>query len=154
MILSSLFSPLLGAKYCKLVKTKEKRLIRQIVLRRLSVSTLNPLVMKTVLLNYLERNKPVNIPSDTGNELLFLENQFRLLFSYANNVSITVAFQRFSDEWEEYIELTENDIINNKDKLKVVVVPTITTPKTANEVSTCKFTVHVDCSIAGFFTGA
>ena len=88
--------------------------------------------MKTVLLSYLERNKVFQIPDEKNDtDLTFLEKGFRKTFSYASNVSLTVTFQRYDEAWGEYIELSEDDIIRNKDKLKVVVTPCMITPDTS-----------------------
>ena len=61
-------------------------------------------------------------------DLMFLDKSFRRLFSYSNNVSISVSFQRFDDDWDEYIELCEEDVIQHKDKLKAIVIPAMKTP--------------------------
>ena len=80
--------------------------------------------MKTVLLSYLERNRVVKIPNgEKSSDLAFLEKEFRKLFLYEDNISISVSFHRFSADWEDYVELEGDESINDKDKLKVVVTP-------------------------------
>lgn len=69
-------------------------------------------------------------------DLMFLDNAFRHLFSYSNNVSIIVSFQRFDSEWNEYIELSEDDMIQHRDKLKAVVIPAIKTPTASKSIMT------------------
>ena len=84
---------------------------------------------KTVLVSYLDRNKLMEIPEHkVETDLMFLDDSFRHLFSYCDNVSITVSFQRFDSEWDEYIELSEGDMIQDRDKLKAVVIPALKTP--------------------------
>ena len=91
----------------------------------------------------------VKIPDEKNeSDLQFLESQFRTLFAYHSNVSITITFHKFNVEWEDYIELTDDDAIENKDKLKVVVTPRIVTPGTASQsdvVSTIVYNIHHAC---------
>jgi hypothetical protein len=68
---------------------------------------------------------PQNIQSS---EIQYLEKEFRKQFHFGSNVHVTVVFQRYDSDWNEYIDLDEEAVLNEKDKLKVVVSPTITTP--------------------------
>ena len=63
--------------------------------------------LKSVRVSYLERNKILKVPSDTDSttDLEFLEREFRREFLFdqdADNVGLTVTFQRYEPEWEEY----------------------------------------------------
>ena len=85
--------------------------------------------MKTVMLSYLERNKIVKVPETCeGNELEYLEEKFRNIFSYQGNVSICVSFHKFDADWDDYVEVEKGTTIEDKDKLKVIVTPQIITP--------------------------
>ena len=64
--------------------------------------------MKTVLLSYLERKKNVKIPDDVDSDLKYIENKFRLMFSYSSNVSITISFQRYDKDWNEILSFTQS----------------------------------------------
>ena len=69
-------------------------------------------MMKTVLLSYCERNKLVRIPNDKPeSDLVYLQNEFKKLFSYKGNVSLTISFQRYHKEWDTTLELDEEDTI-------------------------------------------
>ena len=64
--------------------------------------------LKSVCVSYLERNKILKVPSDTDSttDLEFLEREFRREFLFdqdADNIGLTVTFQRYEPEWEEYI---------------------------------------------------
>lgn len=61
-------------------------------------------------------------------DIEYFENESRKCFSYEGNVSIAVSFHKFSLEWEDYIELDRDELVNDKDKLKVVVTPWLVTP--------------------------
>ena len=85
--------------------------------------------MKTVLLSFSDRNKVFTIPCDfPRGDLAYLEEKFRESFSFENNVSIEISFHKYSSTWEEYVEITEDDDVADKDKLKAVVTPRIVTP--------------------------
>ena len=84
---------------------------------------------KTIPLSHSERNKIVKIPQDKEtSDIEYLENEFRKFFSYEGNVSIMVSFHKFNLDWDDYIELDCNELVNDKDKLKVVVTPQLVTP--------------------------
>ena len=93
--------------------------------------------MKAVMVSYLERNRIVKIPDDCGDgkELEYLEEEFRKKFSYQGNLSISISFHKFDPDWEDYVEVEDGTIIENKDKLKVVVVPQIISPHQSAESS-------------------
>ena len=81
------------------------------------------------MLSYLDRNKLVKIPENfQGNELAYLEEEFRKNFSYQGNVSICISFHKFDTEWDDFIEVERDTAINNKDKLKVIVTSQLVTP--------------------------
>ena len=85
--------------------------------------------LKNILLSYLERNIFVKVPQNLqSSEIQYLEKEFRKLFHFGTNVHMTVIFQRYDTDWNEYIDLDEEAVLNEKDKLKVIVTPTITTP--------------------------
>ena len=90
---------------------------------------------KTVLLSHSERNKIVKIPQDKEiSDIKYLENEFHKFFSYQGNVSITVSFLKFNLDWDDYIELDHDELVNDKDKLKVVVTPHLVTPAPSSKL--------------------
>ena len=83
---------------------------------------------KSVLVSYLERKRVLKIPDEkTATDVEFLREKFRKEFNLESNVNII--FQRFDDEWSENIDLDDEAIINNKDKLTAMVVPILNTTK-------------------------
>ena len=91
---------------------------------------------KSVLVTYLERNKVLKIPeSNESGELKFLTEEFRKQFKFASNVSLVITFQRYDNDWGEYVELDDECTLLHKDKLKAVVTPVLTTPSGSTELS-------------------
>ena len=93
-------------------------------------------VMRQVLLKYLDHNKIVKIPDDKqGTDIAYLTNQFRKLFAYENHVVVNVTFQRFHPDWGVFLDVDESDqSVNDREQLKVIVTPVLTTPA-ASEIS-------------------
>ena len=73
-------------------------------------------ISRSVLLSYNERNKVFTIPDRKDeSDIQYLESEFRLAFSYHGNVSISISYQTFDADWNDYDELNENSSIFNKD---------------------------------------
>ena len=79
--------------------------------------------MKSVFLSYSDRNVVLHIAEDNNNDsdLARLEKEFRAVFAF-QDVSAIISFQRFDRDWDEYVELEQDERIADKSKLKVVVV--------------------------------
>ena len=90
---------------------------------------------KSVFISYLDRNKVICIPPTSTSDVHYIESQFKSVFSFGKNVKLQVTFQRFDSEWQEFIDLEEKDIVNNKDKLKAVVLPLLQDPEAILTVS-------------------
>ena len=89
---------------------------------------------KCVLISYLERNKVIRVPivkEDT--DLEFIRKEFIKLFSFEGNVRLCLSFQRFDEDWQDYVEIDEGDDIENKEKIKVIVIPVLGTPGSSND---------------------
>ena len=77
---------------------------------------------KTVLVSYLERNKVIRIPeSKKENDIDYLAKEFKKVFAFDRNVNILLTFQKFDQDWNEYIDLDDDSVLCNKDKIKAVV---------------------------------
>ena len=76
---------------------------------------------KAVLVSYMDRNKVLKIPlnDSTKPDVRYLEEEFRREFQMRSNMCIT--FQKYDLEWEEYVDIEEFDVVQNKEKLKAVV---------------------------------
>lgn len=100
---------------------------------------------KQVLVSYLERNKIIRIPTSLEcDELSHLTTEFKAAFSFGGNVNIQVTFQKFDNDWGEFIDLETPLTLQHKDKLKAVIIlilidntPVSSTPagSVADEVS-------------------
>ena len=76
---------------------------------------------KCVLVSYGERNKVISIPeSKRGNDLNYLSQEFKEVFSFGDNVNLLLTFQKFDNDC---LDLEENCSLSNKDKIKAVVIP-------------------------------
>ena len=82
---------------------------------------------KTVLLSYMERNKVIKVPEGVR-DVAYLDSEFRRSFSFGGNVHVKVVFQKFDNEWNEFIDLEDDAVLDKKEKLKVVVTPLLITP--------------------------
>ena len=82
-----------------------------------------------------ERKLYIVIPENKDiNDISYLDAEFCKHFDYESNVSITVSFQKWDPTWSEYVELGKTAIVQEKDKLNVVVTPHLVTP-TASKTS-------------------
>ena len=74
-----------------------------------------------VLASYLGRNQIFNVTEDDK------KSQMRDLMQHISSyfeISSTTKFilQRYDKEWDTYIDLDENDVLEDRDKLKVMVI--------------------------------
>ena len=84
---------------------------------------------KTVLLKYKESRKKIVIPAEKGiSDMAFVESSFRKLFKFEGQVNLTISFQRFDMDFQELVDLEENEELQDMEKLNVVVTSTVTTP--------------------------
>lgn len=85
---------------------------------------------KTVLVSYLESHKLIVIPADRRetSDLHYLQRCCleRFNFSVGSNVRIIVTLQKYDSDWDSYIDLDENYVADNRDKLKLIVSPALT----------------------------
>ena len=79
----------------------------------LQVVLLYIMTTRAILITYLDRKKLLKFPDGEG--LDFLAQEFKKVFSI--NVNLKVHFQRFNSEFDEYVELEEEDVLHHKDKL-------------------------------------
>ena len=83
---------------------------------------------RVVLLSYGERNKVVKIPSGVD-DLSFLRNVVEKTFLKVEEThgGANVYFQKYDSEWQEWVDVNEDFIVETKDKLKVIVTNTVIT---------------------------
>ena len=108
---------------------------------------------KTVVLSYLGRNKKVFIPAnETEGDFVFLRKKVIELFDFKcqRNVKLDITFQKHDDEVDEYIDIEKDeedevDKIQQKDKLKVIVTPSLTddTPDGSTTVEVCVILMRI-----------
>jgi len=79
---------------------------------------------KVVLVSHLERNKKISIPEpNSEGDINYLRREFLKNFYFEKNVKLQITFQQFDPEWEEYVDLEEDAVVQHKDKLKAIVTP-------------------------------
>ena len=54
---------------------------------------------------------------------IYLTNEFFKSFYFESNVKLQVTFQAFDPEWDDFVDLVEDTMLQRKDKVKVVVTP-------------------------------
>ena len=88
---------------------------------------------KKVLVSYNDCNKIVEIPPqpDSKSEMEFLRKESLKLFKFFSNVTLELVFQKFDNEWETWIDVDESYALQEKDKLKMIVQPTLTSSVTS-----------------------
>lgn len=65
----------------------------------------------------------MKIPTERAEgDVEYIKNEFRTLFDIDEMVN-TVVVQKFDEEWDAYIDMDENEVLINKDKVKVVLMP-------------------------------
>ena len=95
---------------------------------------------KTVLVSYLEKKKRMVIPPEKSeSDFEYLKCEFLTQFKFEQNVKLNITFQKFYTEWpNDYVDLEDTDEIEDKDKLKAVVIPILT--QEMPEASACPST--------------
>ena len=84
---------------------------------------------KTILLKYQENRKKIYIPKEKAvSDLEFLEESFRELFKFQNQVNLAISFQRFDEAFVEFVDLDPEEELLHLEKLNVVVTPILVTP--------------------------
>ena len=78
---------------------------------------------KQVLVSYLERKKVFTLSTTVPNQLELLKDKFRKEFQFQHNVNLDISFQRFDPGWDDYVDLDEDSVLQEKEKLKAVVTP-------------------------------
>ena len=79
---------------------------------------------KRVLVSYLDRNKIITIPGETGEgDVQYVVKEFKKAFNFEGCVNLVVVLQKFDPDWDAYVDLEGDDTLANKDKVKAVVMP-------------------------------
>ena len=100
------------------------------------------MAVKRVLVSYLDRNKVITIPDDTGEgDVQYVIKEFKKAFNFEGCVNLGIVLQKFDSEWDTYVDLEKNDALVNKDKVKAVVMPIledrVVSSRTATPDSDC-----------------
>ena len=85
--------------------------------------------MKSVLVSFLDHSKVIKIPCESEEgDIPLLKREFRKEFGFEEHVAVDVAFQRYDNYWNEFVDLNDDEKVGNKEKLKVVVTSTLHSP--------------------------
>ena len=79
---------------------------------------------KVILVSYNGSSKLFKIPVG-DKEFEFLKNQCKYQFKFGTNVNLEIVFQKYDPEWEEFIDFDEGYVLTKKEKLQMVVQPTL-----------------------------
>ena len=73
-----------------------------------------------------------HMPSNSFEQQMYtsIRKEFMKSFSFEKNVGLC---QKYHDEWEDFVEIDDGEIIGHKEKMKVVVMPILGTPADSNE---------------------
>ena len=79
---------------------------------------------RQVLVAFGDRRKAIALQEcpDKSTDLLLLTNEFKRVFKV--NTLGSIIFQKFEEDWNEYIDVEEGTELANKDKLKAIVLAT------------------------------
>ena len=79
---------------------------------------------RQVLVAFGDRRKVIALQEcpDKSTDLLLLTNEFKRVFEV--NTLGSIIFQKFEEDWNEYIDVEEGTELANKDKLKAIVLAT------------------------------
>ena len=82
---------------------------------------------KLVLVSYNNSNKVVKLPDiETKAELSYLVKECKKMFKFGANVNLNVTFQRYDPDWDAYVDIDEDFVLQKKDKLNMIVLPLLT----------------------------
>ena len=74
-----------------------------------------------VLVSYLGRNQIFSLEEDdTKSQMRDLKQKISLYFEIASTTKFI--FQRYDKEWDGYIDLGEEDTLEDRDKLRVTII--------------------------------
>ena len=75
--------------------------------------------------NHLDRKVIFKIPKEKDvNDIEFLVLEFKKKFSIVRD---TITFQRFDADWDQNVDLEEDEVLNDKDKLTAVITLSLLT---------------------------
>ena len=83
---------------------------------------------RIVLVSYLERKKKFSLPTVKDlSDVDYLKREFLTAFAFKQEraVNLSVSFQSFDKEFDDFVEVEDDDVIPDKTKLKAVVMPVL-----------------------------
>ena len=71
---------------------------------------------KSVLLSYLDRNAVIKVPQllQKETDITIFEGEVRRRFSFGSNVHVNIIFQKYDQDWKEYITLDSDVVLGDK----------------------------------------
>ena len=62
----------------------------------------------------MDRNTVVKLPEELEvSDIHYLSNEFRRRFSFGSNVHVDIVFQKYDEDWKEYIDLDEHAVLGH-----------------------------------------
>ena len=106
---------------------------------------------KKVLVSYLERKQVFEIPSSVEDDISYLTSEVLKGFTFDMNVNLEVTFQKYDEDWEEYLDVSKDYKVEEKDRLKAVVMPSLTDTTVGGQSSSSQASiteVHLSLSFS------
>ena len=76
---------------------------------------------RRVLLSYLDHNKIFSIPADVTCDVSYIKDKFLTSFDLKDDLTVDVLLQRYDKDWEAFVDLSTEDKLSDKDKVKAIV---------------------------------
>lgn len=81
---------------------------------------------KKVFVSYLERKQVFEVSSTVEDDIAHLTTEVLKGFTFDTNVNLDVTFQKYDEDWDEYLDVSKTYKVKEKDRLKAVVIPSLT----------------------------
>ena len=82
---------------------------------------------KLVLVSYNSSNKVVKLPAvESSEELSYLVKECKKMFKFGANVNFNVTFQHYDPVWDAYVDIDQDYVLEERDKLNMIVLPLLT----------------------------
>ena len=79
--------------------------------------------MAKVLVSYLERKQVFEVPSDIEDDISYRTSKVMKEFTFDTNVNLEVTFQKYDEEWDDYLDVGKDYKVETKDRLSAVITP-------------------------------
>ena len=96
------------------------------LIRNVQLSKKIKRMAKKVPVSFLERKQVFEVPNIIEDDLSYLTSEVLKGFTFNTNVNLEVTFQKYDKDWDEYLDVSKDYRVEDKDRLKAVVTSSIT----------------------------